>query len=324
MSVQFYLPEAHLPSKENRAAWMEGGDLVLEEGGKSAASQSWIYKTWIALSKKGCLTELVHNFPESGVVFALSGTIPTRFWAPEGMLLVDVVADGLPHAAAHVHIVQNAAHARRMPCSIFMPHWPQPGLQVRDPQRGAKCERVAFFGTRDNLAPELQDASWQEELKRRTGILFEIRGAGRWHDYRNVDAVVAIRDFTGGKQIHKPATKLYNAWLAEVPFIGGTDSAYAADGSAGQDYLVARGPAEVVRHLELLARDQVLRNSLVEEGRKKAVVFNAESTACRWQKLVELEIPSLARSRATRPRWIRACEDFCRLGVCEIDRIFRS
>ncbi|MEM8808289.1 MAG: hypothetical protein AAGF01_19895, partial [Cyanobacteria bacterium P01_G01_bin.38] len=34
----------------------------------------------------------------------------------------------------------------------------------------------------------------------------------RWHDYRQIGAVVAIRSFDRRRYDHKPATKLYNAW----------------------------------------------------------------------------------------------------------------
>lgn len=324
MTVFFYLPETHLPSAEKRAAWTRGEHAVLEESGKSAAAQSWIYRTWIALARHGCHAELVHEMPAQGCVIALAGTVPSSFRPPQELFLAGVVADGLPHPAAHLHIVQNAAHARRLPRSVFMPHWPQPGLIERDAQRGTKLERIAFFGTRDNLAAELQDAKWQSELARGTGAKIEIRGADKWHDYNDVDAVVAIRDFRGGRQLHKPATKLYNAWLAGVPFIGGTDCAYAAEGNAGHDYLVARSPDEVISHLEKLKRDEAFRCSLVGEGKKKAAGYTAESITARWQKLIEETIPAMARARAGKARWSNfGADTFMRL-VLAADRIFRN
>jgi len=324
MTTRFYLPEAHLPSAEKRGAWLRGSDVILEEEGKSAAAQCWIYGTWAALSRAGCRVELVHVFPRDGNVIALTGTIPPDFRAPEGMLLAGVVADGLPHPAAHCHIAQNAAHARRLPRGVFMPHWPQPGLLARDAARGETFERVAFFGTKSNLAPELQTPEWSERLHRATGCTFEIRGAGRWHDYHDVDAVIAVRTFGRRRQLHKPATKLYNAWQAGVPFIGGTDSAFAAEGDAGQDYLAARSPDELIAQLQKLKDDGNFRHSLVEHGHQKAADYSDESTTARWRLLIEETLPALTAQRANRPPWRNLCGDISMQIVLAADRIFRS
>jgi hypothetical protein len=324
MNVRFYLPAAHLPSAENRAAWLQGEDVVLEQEGKIAAAQSWIYRTWIALVHAGSRVELVHELPDDGAVIALAGTLSPQIQNRATLFVAAVAADGLPHAAADLHILQNAAHARRMPRSVFQPHWPQPGLLRRDDKRGETFRSVAFFGTGNNLAPELQTPGWAEALSRETGCVFEIRGAERWHDYSDVDAVIAVRDFRGGRQLHKPATKLYNAWLAGVPFIGGSDSAYAAEGSPGRDYLVARSPEEVLSHLRKLKHNPSLRASLVGQGMKKGTNYTVEAVTERWRKLVEETIPEAAARRARRAPWLNRCRAAAMRGVCAADRIFRS
>lgn len=324
MDVSFYLPESLLPSAENRAAWETGEKTTLEQEGTIATAQAWIYRTWVTLRKYGCHAELIHRIPDRGAVIACAGAIPRPWPASANLFLVDVVADSLPHKDGLVHVVQNAAHSRRLPWSIFVPHWPQPGLVPRPKERGNKFERVAFFGDPRNLAPELLNPVWQDEMRRATGALFEIRLAEHWHDYSDVDAVVAVRDFFGRQLLNKPATKLYNAWSAGVPFIGGTDSAYAADGKVGRDYLVARTPAEVLRHLSDLAHSAEQRAELVAAGRKKAVQFNEEAIALRWRYLIEETIPERARKRQTAPGWVKGCEDFAKRRVHAADRIFRS
>lgn len=324
MRVRFYLPETHLPSAEKRAAWFQDGAPVLEQEGKVAASQSWICRTWAALSNHGCNTELVHEFPKDGCVIALSGTLSSDFRPPEGVFLAGVVADGLPHPWAHLHIVQNAAHARRLPRSLFMPHWPQPGLVPRDAKRGSVLERVAFFGAGENLAAELKQDAWNKELKRRTGAIFEIRGCKKWSDYSDIDAVVAIRDFRRARQLHKPATKLYNAWLAGVPFIGGLESAYMAEGNAGRDFLAARTPHDVISHLETLKNNGNFRLFLVESGSVKSACYTPAAIAKRWKNLVEEELPRLGRIRARRHHWVNFCGDSAMSAFCTIDRVFRN
>ena len=324
MDVRFYLPESLLPSAEKRAAWETGGKITLEQAGTIATAQAWIYRTWVTLGKYGCRAELVHRIPDSGAVIACAGAIPRPWPASENLFLIDVVADSLPHKDGLVHIVQNAAHARRLPWSVFIPHWPQPDLVPRQKERGGKFERVAFFGDTRNLAPELLSPAWQAEMQRATGALFEIRGAEDWHDYSDVDAVVAVRDFSGKQLLNKPSTKLYNAWIAGVPFIGGTDSAYSADGKAGRDYLVARTPAEVLGHLSELSRSPERRAELVSAGRRKAAQFKEEAIARRWRQLNEETIPERVRKRQAAPGWLKRCEDFARRRVHAADRIFRS
>lgn len=324
MRTTFYLPADYLPSAEKRAAWERGDRITLEEGGKVAAAQCWIYQTWLALRQSGFAAELSDTLPDEGLLVALAGTLPPGFRAPRDLFLAGIVADGLPHPGAHVHIVQNAWHARRLPGAIFMPLWPQPGLQPRGEARGARFERVAFFGHEPNLAPELRDERWRQRLHAETGAVFEIRGAGRWDDYRDVDAAIAIRDFRGGQQLHKPSTKLCNAWLAGVPFIGGTDSAYAADGHPGEDYLVARSPEAVIAHLGELSRNPALAMRLVERGRESVQAFTPEAITGRWRRLLLEDLPARAGRHRALPAWRKKAEATFRRWACVGDRIFRS
>ncbi len=268
--------------------------------------------------------ELVHDIPRDGIVIALTGTLPPHFRAPQGMFLAGVIADGLPHPSAHCHIAQNAAHAHRLPRGIFMPHWTQPGLLMRDPVRGNTFERVAFYGTKSNLAPELQTPEWAEHLLHTVGCTFDIRSAEHWHDYHDVDVVLAVRTFGRQRQLHKPATKLYNAWRAGIPFIGGRNSAFAADGNPGRDYLIARSPDEIIRHLQKLKSDENFYCSLVEQGLRKAADYSDESITARWRKLVEETLPTLATQRFARPLWRNFCSDASMRIALAVDRTFRS
>ena len=150
-----------------------------------------------------------------------------------------------------------------------MPHWSQPNLIPRDPSREDRFETVAFLGDPCNLAPELADPQFAKLLRQETGATFETRGAERWHDFSDVDVVLAIRDFSSAKHLHKPATKLYNAWLAGVPLIAGSDSAFQAEGSIGEDYLIARSPEDCIRLLKRLHKQPSYRRRIVTSGQKK-------------------------------------------------------
>jgi hypothetical protein len=294
MQVHFYLPERYLPDPPRQEAWRSGKITRLEEAGKIACAQCWIYQTWLALEQSGFPARLSHALPSEGILVALTNLLTADFRVPEHVFFVGVVADYLADARAHLHVVQNNAHARRMRNSVFMPLWPHPNLLPRNPARLERFENVCFFGERSNLAPELADTRWKNKLLNELRLNFIIQGADHWHDYRQADCVVAIRGFGRSSYIHKPATKLYNAWLAGVPFIGGLDSAYAADGEPGRDFLQAATPGELFGHLRSLQEDLSLRKELVAAGTISGRDFSFDATLQRWQRLLGETVPELA------------------------------
>ena len=175
-----------------------------------------------------------------------------------------------------------------------MPLWPHPNLIPRDDSRGAKFENVCFYGDSRNLAPELNEPCFAELLKKELGLNFVIRGADLWHDYSDADCVVAIRDFKRSPHLHKPATKLYNAWIAGVPFIGGMDSAFAGDGQSGRNFLQASSPAELISFLKELKNDARLRTGLVAAGKVAIDGFTPGAIVQRWQTLLGTNMTDLA------------------------------
>ncbi len=294
MQVHFYLPERYLPDPARQEAWRSGKITRLEEAGKIACVQCWIYQSWLALDGSGFPVRLTHAIPSEGILVALTNLLPPDFHVPEDVFFVGVVADYLADARAHLHLVQNNAHAQRLRNSAFMPLWPQPNLLPRDPARLDRFENVCFFGESSNLAPELAERRWQDKLRKELGLNFIVCGADRWHDYREADCVVAIRGFGRSRYLHKPATKLYNAWLAGVPFIGGRDSAYAADGEPRRDFLQAGTPGELFGHLRRLQEDPSLQKQLVAAGAISGRRFSFDATLHRWKQLLGETIPPLA------------------------------
>jgi hypothetical protein len=300
MQVSFYLPEKYLPDSARQEAWKSGTITTLEEGGKIASAQAWIYQTWLELYSIGCPVELTHTIPADGILITLAGCVGTDFRPGPGLYFADIVADSLPHPGAHCHLVQNAAHARLLPRSIFTPHWPQPNLLPRDPERGNRFETLGFYGAESNLAPELRDPAWQARLRSDTGLSLQVLGATHWHDYRITDCVLAVRSFDSRPHLRKPSTKLYNAWLAGVPFVGGMDSAYQADGEAGTNYLAVSSLAELDRELRQLAGDEDRRRRLVEAGRQRGEKFHQAATRQRWKELVTTQLPAAAEEWSRR------------------------
>jgi|GEM_PF-2001386 hypothetical protein len=307
MKTFFCLTREYVPS----GIWVQdliaGKPVEVPVGGGRCLSVNWIYQTWALLIASGTPCYALLDAPAAeGIVIALSVSASRALKMPNAPFFVDVVADDAPHPGAHLHIVQNKAYAKRLPNAVFMPHWPQPGLVSRDPQRGDRLENLCFYGHSKNLARELQTVTWRQRLQEELGIQLHCPSVERWHDYSQTDCVIAIRDFSRSPHWNKPATKLYNAWLAGVPFIGGGDSAYAADGHPGVDYLVARSPEEVFHHLRHLKEDPSFRSQLVANGSLAAKEFTREAILKRWKILVEKTIPVLAHQWEQKTKWQRS------------------
>ena len=188
-----------------------------------------------------------------------------------------------------------------------MPHWPQPNLIPRDPSRGARFETLAYFGDPKNLAPELRSSDFQAELQSTCGLQLSFRGPNRWHDYSDVDAVLAVRDFSKARHLHKPATKLYNAWIAGVPLLTGQDSACEAEGTDGVDYLKIASPKELLSKLKLLKSDPDLREKIISSGQKKTASRNRDAVRRMWVELLKNQLPVMRENWEKRGKIKRFC-----------------
>jgi len=308
MEPQFFLPAKYVPEPERRGAWASIATGPLLGSGKAASAQAWIYQTYSLFQEAGAACKLVHELPERGLVIALNGCLPDDFRPGPELFVVGVVADFLPHPGAHIQVVQNRALANRLAEGRFMPHWPQPGLIPRDPARGDRFETVSFFGDPSNLAPELRGADFADRLRRELGLEFTVCGADRWHDYSATDCAIAIRDFRGGTHLIKPATKLYNAWLAGVPFIGGTDSAFRSEREGADDYLECRSVDGLMAHLRRLKEDAGLRAEMRAAAAKRREGFTREAIVGRWRDLLSRDAPAAAAKWFARPIALRNLE----------------
>jgi hypothetical protein len=75
-----------------------------------------------------------------------------------------------------------------------------------------------------------------------------------------------------------------NAWQAGIPFVGGYDSAFSQIGVPGEDYLRAETPDAVVVAVTNLRDDNALYGQLVQNGARKAPLYNSDAIAERWER----------------------------------------
>jgi hypothetical protein len=269
----------------------------------------WIALSFARLRDAGLPVRLDNRLPDTGIVVFYAGH-KRAVWRQHDRgnraLLVAVRSDRRPVGFADAEIVQNAASAdgRR---SFHIPHWPQPGLRPRDPARGTALRTLLFPGTPPNLHPDFASPRWRDFLAGR-GIAFRQQDGAQpaaWPDYRDVDALLAIRPSGPELVRNKPAWKLFNAWLAGVPAILGPESGYRELREDPLDYLEADGLEGAITAVERLC-DPAVFSAMVEQGRRRGAAFTTAATVERWQALLEGALPAPGGDRRRPlPRWRR-------------------
>lgn len=253
----------------------------------------WTLQTYLHLKAAGFPCQFVRKLPKQGIVLAHRDCLPNRLKPGRELLLVCLQADRKQaHPYAQLHIVQNLEQTKRIENSHFIHHWIQPGLIPRNLARGNRFENIAFFGTPENLAPELSTPTWQEQIAA-LGLNWQVVHRDRWHDYSQVDAILAVRDFTGKTYPTKPATKLQNAWHTGVPAILGNESAFRAERKSELDYLEVNSVEDLLTALRRLRDDQVLRQAIVNNGWQRAQETQTEQLVNDWcQLLTQIVVPA--------------------------------
>jgi hypothetical protein len=197
--------------------------------------------------------------------------------------IVCVQADFPARPWSHYHLVQNKTQLRRN--TFFLPLWIQPGLIQRDNSRNS-VQTVAYTGIVYNGNMAATEKLWKEYFLP-YGIEFNTLVTGAWNDLHNVDVLIGIRSFDSKTYNRKPVSKLLNAWHAQIPFIGGYDSAYRQIGIPGQDYLIAKTMKEAVAAVLRLRDDKELYAKLVANGRNRAMDFTNERIAEQWEQALK-------------------------------------
>lgn len=182
-------------------------------------------------------------------------------------------------------ILQNPAAplARRQ---AYLPYWPVPGIIPRDAGRGPALRTVAYAGRIGgrNLADPLRAGRGGGALG---SLDFAVIAPDRWHDMSQIDLLIAIRSFDRRTHDNKPPSKLFNAWLAGIPLIGGWDSAFSSVGRPGVDYLRVESEAELETAVARLCEDPDYHRGVVDAGRARRVEVSHDAAASAWLKLLE-------------------------------------
>lgn len=298
--IYFYLPQSKWPEVMPESA----AQLRPKDG-----ASIWILQTYLRLLELGFPGQLVSEIPEQGIVVGHRESLTYELKPQPKLLLVCVKGDQNSLPYAQLHIVQNREEVKAPKVQIqsvsedryllpgkryYMPHWPQPGLICRDQERGETFENVVYFGITHNLAPSLCQPSWPQTLQNLGLRWYPETNGDRWHDYSNVDVIVAVRSFDRRDNYPwKPATKLYQAWHAGVPAILGPESAFQAERKSKLDYLEVASVSELIDALKKLQGDLGLRQAMIENGQERAKETLPEALAQRWcDFLTEICVPA--------------------------------
>lgn len=269
----------------------------------------WTLQTYLFLRESGFACELVNNLPDEGIIVSHRDYLKDDLRPGSKQLLVCLRADVNRHPYAQLHVVQNPYQViKPNPLTLweshFIPHWPQPSIIPRPPERGDTFENVMFLGNAVNLVPEFRDPIWYEELEK-LGLKLRMKlNHDEWHDYSDTDVVLAIREFGQANDWQgKPASKLYNAWHAEVPAILGYESAFRAERKSDLDYLEATTLTEVIAALKQLKKDRELRSAMVENGWLRAKETQPEMMVKRWLNFLTSVAAPAYQDWCTMTKW---------------------
>lgn len=311
MRVAFYVPSADLVRAAPHAAadyWPWISDAVrampaqLGDGRGPCpwlGPYNWTLQTYLELRDHGVDCELTASIPDDGIVIAHGDFFPPDIAATAHQFVVEIKPDRpLQCRFANFVITQNTVDPiGRWPLSLFLqstplPYWPQPGLIERSASRGDRFENVGFLGRPQNL---LADTHTLAEGLAARGLNWMVMPVERWHDYSELDAVVAVRppaDPNRPESVafqaanRKPASKLINAWLAGVPSILSPDDAFRQLRTSPLDYLEAESVADVLAQVDRLRTDPALRRAMAERGRMRGAEFSRSHVASRWASLI--------------------------------------
>lgn len=314
--IYFYVPQPYFPSEMPTSAdenWQ----------GFGLGIYAWTLQTYLRLRSQNFPCELVSTLPDAGIIIIHHNALrahQNRLKPTAKQFIICIKAESQPYAYAHLHIVQNPLE-QKPGHSYYLPHWPQPGLLPRSPERGDRFQTIAYFGHTASLAPELNRPEWKTQLQELGLTWSPLANSNHWNryntidngwnDYRPVDAVVAIRSFNARQlrqQRHyraKPATKLYNAWLAGVPAVLGCESAYRAERQSELDYLEVDSPQAAIAALQRLRDDDLLRRAIVENGHQRARSIHPAQITERWcHFLQEIAVPTY-QQWCHQPSWVQ-------------------
>jgi hypothetical protein len=302
-------PAIHFVMRNHATQWrdidsLDESDVELQPRRFVGGRNSWVAQSYVrlraALQDRGWRVSAGGAFEPGAICVAHRDDANDFRSDAHASFLVVVRADRAPVVACDIAIAQNGLDLR--PHERFVPLWPQPGLKPRDEgRRGLRT--IAYLG-RTNTAPRwFGDADFHRALRLR-GMSFDVRYEA-WGDYGGVDVALASREEASAVLATKPATKLYNAWLGDVPMLATPEPAYAEVRRSPLDFIEIQSAGDVLHAVDVLRANSSLYDAMVENGRMRSRDYGVEAIRARWLDFLELEaLPAFRRTELSgRKSW---------------------
>lgn len=278
------------PLAESPAIWNGGFAFV-------RGQQTSVLQAAVRLQRAGYSCRLSREIKEPAIYVVHPDYYRPSMRKAAGCFLVWVRNDRESNPWAPVEIVQNPRQARPRydrPC-FYVPYFPQIGLIPRDHEtRRDRFETIQYYGRQHNLHRHYDNPAflaWAEA----NGMQFRADfDPSHWHDYSQVDAVLAVRDYHHAWP-NKPASKLVNCWRAGVPALLGPESCFQAFRRTELDYFEIRSLEQAKRVLLHLKADPALRRQIRENGERRQSEISFDGVTQAWAAVLDRHIKPLAR-----------------------------
>lgn len=285
-------PIAFVAGRRGIARWPDahrlGADDVDREQHRFRSGHDvWVVQTYLLLREQlaalGYEVALRAGFRPGAIAVAHWDSVNSLFWAARRARVIGVRADRPPLYGCEVVVLQNDLEPDDR-AHRFIPLWQQPGLLPRDSARGSRIETLAYFGRVEALPAWLISDAFRQKL---ASLGVSLRVSERaWHDYRDVDLVLSARVESALMLRFKPATKLYNAWLAAVPALLSDEPAFRALHETDLDYLPIEGPEDVIAAVRMLKQNPRVYSAMVARGTQRGEMFTRQAIGKRWLALI--------------------------------------
>ena len=300
-AVYFVMPQKDqiLPAlATKRPHW-----TVLKDHAFPTGPECWVLKTWYMLAQQELsFTPLLVDRAVAGEVCVFHYDHAKPKHGVHSCFAVVARADRPAPPLADMTVVQN--RYLQGGNSRYIPHWPQNGLIPRSPSRGTRIESMAFMGDQKYVPAFYSSPSFLSSMQQ-LGVSPIWRAADAWHDYHDVDIVLAFRCLPPVVEKTKPALKLVNAWLAGAPMILRPEAAYTEIRQSPLDYLEAWDEEQVLEGIRHLKNSPTLYADMVAHGKERAKEFTEAAISKAWVALLEESLKKNA-STSKRARWAGA------------------
>lgn len=249
----------------------------------------WIVTTYLYLKHKNLNVSVSNKFTPGQINVVNSLDFGARDLAFNSFV-VGTRSDGFKPSLCDFVIVQNRSQLDSK-TNAFIPHWPQPALIPRLPEREDTVKNLVFKGDeRVNLYEPFRSSEFHRELEN-LGVKFTINGRSerepvKWNDYSTDDLVLAVRDLTEKDILVKPASKLINAWLAGVPALLGPEPAFQDLKRSDLDYIEIRSTQEALQAIQKLKSNPHLYRKMITNGLNRAEEFSTNSMINKWVEVL--------------------------------------